>query len=167
MFWRTLVAGVAAGALTLPFAPVATATVPTAAYQGPVQLGWWYKSSGTVQVVADANHVWGEGYDNQGQYLGRLFNYWWDWYCQVGPIASGDNQGTPFRLWAVSPLGSGVSCLPNNGGWETYWTVYYGWHNGAGGSSGANVYHPGYVAETGVAVPFRSPAELGTLVEIW
>lgn len=154
-------------------AVVATCSILAAAVAFPAradaayQVGWWLKASGSVQVVADGNHIWSELYDNQAVYLGRGFNYWWDWYCQLGPITSGDGQGTPLRLWVVSPLGSGVSCLPNNGGWENYWTTYYGWHNGLGGTSGANVYNPWYVGETGGLAPFRSPAELGTLIEVY
>lgn len=161
MLWRAVAATIGLTAAVVGFPARAGA-----AYE----VGWWYKASGSVQVVADANHYWAELYDNQGTYLGRGFDLWLDWYCQLGTVTSGDNQGTPLRLRLQSPAGSGLACLPNNVGWADYWSTYYGWHTATGYSSGANVTNPWYVAETPIIVFPRDAATVeahGTLIEVY
>lgn len=134
------------------------------------ELGWWLKASGSVQVVADANHLWAVGYDNQGNQIGRLWDVWLDWYCRVGAVTSGDDAGTPFRIRLESPAGSGAGCLPSGDGTPNYWTQFYGWSTGTGTWSGQNWYSPYYVAEYTVYVFPRDAATVesrGTLVEIY
>lgn len=153
----------------LSFSPVATKadteSIDMATQQvGPYQLGWWLKASGSVQVVADANHIWAEGFDQWGNYQGRLFDYWLDWYCTVRSVTSGDNLGTPLRIQLASPSGGIEACL------SVGWSQYYGWTNGFGYYSGQNFYNGWYVAELESYV-FPRDANLfssrGTTIEVY
>lgn len=118
-------------AILLPFLPVKE-------YQGPVQLAWLLKASGSAQIVQEANHYWAESYDQYGNYQGRAFDYWLDSYCQINYISSGDNAGTPIRIQWASPYGSAQGCIPYA------YSQFYGWTDGLGTYSGQNFWN-GYL----------------------
>jgi len=113
---------------------------PTAGAQA-YQVGWWLKANGSAQVVAEANHLWAEGYSSgAGYYQGRFFDNWLDTYCQINGIWPGDGQGTPLRIQLAAPYGWAQGCIP------VQQSQYQGWTDGLGTYSGQNFWHSGYVA---------------------
>lgn len=157
---RRLLASMAVAAASLVYAE------PADGYT----LGWWLKASGSATcVIESGNHFMCGAYDAAGTPLGVVYDMWFDWYCQPGPISGGDNEGTPLRVRFVSPA-SGAGCYPVGDGSPGYWNQFYGWTTGAGFHSGQNFYNPWYVTERTSYVAPRNPNDLwsvGTTVEIW
>lgn len=134
----------------------------SAAYQGPIQLGWWYKAWGSAQVVLHANHLWAEGYDQWGNYQGRFIDFWLDWYCQINYITPGDNLGTPIRIQFAAPYGSGAGCVPAG------YSQFQGWTDCLGTYSGQNFYNGWVVAEyESYVFPRSGFNSRGTTVELY
>ena len=127
------------------------------------QVGWWLKASGSAQVVADANHIWAEGYGSgSGWYQGRLFDIWVDTYCRIEAVYPGDDQGTPLKIQLAAPYGWSQGCIPVG------YSQYYGWTDGLGTYSGQLFWHGGYVrVYESYVFPRGGNNSRGTTLEIY
>lgn len=103
------------------------------------QVGWWLKSYGSAQVVAEWNHWWAEGFDGWGNHQGRFFDNWLDSYCQLHAVWSGNGEGAPLRLQFAAPSGSAQGCIPVG------YSQFHGWTDGLGTYSGQLFWNGNYV----------------------